>query len=57
MPRLFADDGIRRLLITAEGTHCTPPSGVEIIALPALEGNIEPSAIVMRWRVPGCAGC
>jgi diaminohydroxyphosphoribosylaminopyrimidine deaminase / 5-amino-6-(5-phosphoribosylamino)uracil reductase len=44
--RLFADDGIRRLLITAEGTHCRPPPGVEVIALPAHEGNIEPSAIV-----------
>jgi len=44
--RLFADDGIRRLLITAEGTRCTPPAGVETIVLPAHDGNIEPSAIV-----------
>jgi diaminohydroxyphosphoribosylaminopyrimidine deaminase/5-amino-6-(5-phosphoribosylamino)uracil reductase len=44
--RLFADDGIRRLLITAEGAPCVPPPGVEVIALPAQEGNIEPSAIV-----------
>jgi len=44
--RLFADDGIRRLLITAEGTRCNPAQGVEIIALPAHNGNIEPSAIV-----------
>jgi riboflavin biosynthesis pyrimidine reductase len=43
---MFADDGIRRLLITAEGTHCTPPAGVETIALAAHDGNIEPSAIV-----------
>jgi diaminohydroxyphosphoribosylaminopyrimidine deaminase / 5-amino-6-(5-phosphoribosylamino)uracil reductase len=43
--RMFADDGVRRLLITAEGTRCTPPPGVEIVALPADEGNIEPSAI------------
>lgn len=44
--KLFRDDGVRRLLITAEGTHCTPPPGVEIVALPAHEGNIAPSAIV-----------
>jgi riboflavin-specific deaminase-like protein len=44
--RMFADDGTRRLLITAEGTQCMLPAGVEIIALPALDGNIEPSAIV-----------
>jgi riboflavin-specific deaminase-like protein len=44
--KLFADDGIRRLLITAEGGRCTPPPGVETVALPAHEGSIEPSAIV-----------
>jgi diaminohydroxyphosphoribosylaminopyrimidine deaminase / 5-amino-6-(5-phosphoribosylamino)uracil reductase len=44
--RLFADDGVRRLLITAEGTRCTPPPGVEVVTLPAQEGNIAPSAIV-----------
>ena len=44
--KLFNDDGVRRLLITAEGTRCTPPPGVEIVALPACDGNIEPSAIV-----------
>jgi riboflavin-specific deaminase-like protein len=44
--RLFADDGVRRLLITVEGTRCDPPAGVEIIALPARDGEIAPSAIV-----------
>jgi riboflavin-specific deaminase-like protein len=44
--RLFADDGIRRLLIAAEGGRCTPPAGVEALVLPAHEGNIEPSAII-----------
>jgi len=44
--RMFASDGIRRLLITAEETRCTPPAGVETIALPAQDGSIEPSAIV-----------
>ena len=44
--RMFADNGVRRLLITAEGTRCAPPPGVEIIALPAVEGHIAPSAIL-----------
>ena len=44
--RLFSDNGVRRLLITAEGTRCNPPPGVEVIALPAQKGNIEPSLIV-----------
>ena len=42
---IFADDGIRRFLITAEGAESTAPAGVEVIALPAHDGNIEPSAI------------
>ncbi|WP_315833574.1 RibD family protein [Bradyrhizobium prioriisuperbiae] len=44
--KLFRDDGVRRILITAEGTRCTPPPGVEIVALPAHEGNIAPADIV-----------
>ena len=43
--RMFADDGVRRLLITAQGTRVAPPSGVEIVALPAVDGQIAPSAI------------
>jgi len=45
--RVFADDGVRRLVITAQGTRCDqPPSGVEIIALPVTDGQIAPSAIL-----------
>jgi len=43
--RMFADDGVRRLLITAQGARVAPPSGVEIVALPAIDGQIAPSAI------------
>jgi len=50
--RVFADDGVRRLLITAEGTRCRPPSGVEIIALPDVDGKIPPAAILIAL-----AGC
>jgi diaminohydroxyphosphoribosylaminopyrimidine deaminase/5-amino-6-(5-phosphoribosylamino)uracil reductase len=51
--RLFADDGVRRLLITAEGSRVTPPPGVEIIALPAEDGNIAPSAIAASLKRAG----
>jgi len=50
--RMFADDGARRLLITAQGARCAPPSGVEIVALPATDGQIAPSAILAAL-----AGC
>ena len=50
--RMFADNGVRRLLITAQGTRCAPPSGVEIVALPAADGQIAPSAILAAL-----AGC
>jgi riboflavin-specific deaminase-like protein len=50
--RVFADNGARRLLITAQGTRCAPPSGVEIVALPAADGQIAPSAILSAL-----AGC
>jgi riboflavin biosynthesis pyrimidine reductase len=43
---MFADNGVRRLLITAQGTCCAPPSGVEIVALPMVDGEIAPSAIL-----------
>ena len=44
--RVFAANGVRRLLITAQGACCTPPSGVEIVALPAADGQLAPSAIL-----------
>jgi diaminohydroxyphosphoribosylaminopyrimidine deaminase/5-amino-6-(5-phosphoribosylamino)uracil reductase len=45
--RMFASNGgVRRLLITAQGACCAPPSGVEIVALPAVDGQIAPSAIL-----------
>jgi diaminohydroxyphosphoribosylaminopyrimidine deaminase / 5-amino-6-(5-phosphoribosylamino)uracil reductase len=44
--RVFADNGVPRLLITAQGTRCAPPSGVEIVALPTADGQLAPSAIL-----------
>jgi diaminohydroxyphosphoribosylaminopyrimidine deaminase / 5-amino-6-(5-phosphoribosylamino)uracil reductase len=51
--KLFADDGVRRLLITADGAPVTPLPGVEIITLPAEDGNIAPSAIVAALAKAG----
>ena len=50
--RMFADNGVRRLLMTAQGACCAPPSGVEIVALPMVDGEIAPPAILAAL-----AGC
>jgi diaminohydroxyphosphoribosylaminopyrimidine deaminase/5-amino-6-(5-phosphoribosylamino)uracil reductase len=50
--RMFADNGVRRLLITAQGTRCRAPSGVEVVALPMADGQFAPSAILTAL-----AGC
>jgi diaminohydroxyphosphoribosylaminopyrimidine deaminase/5-amino-6-(5-phosphoribosylamino)uracil reductase len=44
--KIFASDGVRRLLVTAEATRCAPPSGVEILALPDTDKHIAPPAIL-----------
>ena len=44
--KVFASDGIRRLLVTAAGTRCAPPSGVEILALPTADRHIAPPTIL-----------
>ena len=51
--RLFTEDGVRRLLITAEGSKATAPPGVEIITLPSRDGNIAPSDIASSLRRAG----
>ena len=51
--KLFADDGVRRLFITADGSRAIPPPGVEAITLPAEDGNIAPSAIVASLAAAG----
>jgi diaminohydroxyphosphoribosylaminopyrimidine deaminase/5-amino-6-(5-phosphoribosylamino)uracil reductase len=50
--RLFADNGVRRLVITAQGSRCAPPRGVETIALPVVRGHIAPAAIL--GALAGC---
>ena len=44
--RMFADNGVRRLLITEQGTRCRPPSGVEVVTLSMENGQFAPSAIL-----------
>jgi diaminohydroxyphosphoribosylaminopyrimidine deaminase/5-amino-6-(5-phosphoribosylamino)uracil reductase len=51
--RLFADDGVRRLLITTDGPRVELPLGVEVITLPAEGGNIAPSDIVAALASAG----
>src|SRR5204863_9040480 len=44
--RLFAEDGIRRLAITRDGTRLNVPSGVETVALPSPDRHMAPAAIL-----------
>lgn len=51
--RIWLDDGARRLWIVAEGLDVAAPAGVEILALPADQGRIEPSVILKSLSVKG----
>ena len=51
--RLLADDGIRRLIVTAQGAERFGPPGVEILALPTTDGYIAPAAILARLAEVG----
>ncbi len=54
--KVFANDGVRRLLVTAEGTRCALPAGVEVVALPATSGRIAPRDILdSTWPDRDCA--
>ena len=44
--KVFAQDGVRRLLITAQGTRRDAPADVEVVALPSTGGSIAPAAIL-----------
>ena len=43
--RLLANDGVRRLVVIADGTRCELP-GVEILSLPEEDGHMAPAAIL-----------
>src|SRR6476661_3560818 len=44
--RVFSEDGVRRLIITAEGVRPRFGRGVEIVEVPAANGEIAPAAIL-----------
>ena len=44
--RLLANDGVRRIVVTASGVRPSLPQGIEIVGLPKSEGQIPPSAIL-----------
>ena len=44
--RVLADDGVRRLVITAEGARAPVRPEIEIVTLPAPDGQIAPAAIL-----------
>jgi riboflavin-specific deaminase-like protein len=51
--RLLADDGIRRMVVTAEGVRAKLPAGVEVLALPARDGHIAPADILAPLAARG----
>ena len=51
--KVLFDDGIRRLVITAEGVRPRLPAGVEIVEVPAPGGEVAPSSILQALRVRG----
>jgi riboflavin-specific deaminase-like protein len=44
--RLFAADGVRRLVVTGSGVRPPLPAGIEVVALPKANGQIAPTAIL-----------
>ena len=51
--RVLADDGIRRLVITAEGVRPRLPNGVEIVQVPAPGGEVAPAIILKALQACG----
>jgi riboflavin-specific deaminase-like protein len=55
--RAFRDDGVRRLVITANDACTQPPAGIERVALPSAQGRLDPrdilSSLAARglWRI------
>jgi riboflavin-specific deaminase-like protein len=51
--RLLANDGVRRIILTASGVRPTLPQGIETAELPTSGGQIAPSAILAALRERG----
>ncbi len=44
--RMFADDGARRVVVTAADSGLDPGPGIEVVRIAAVDGRLEPRAIV-----------
>ena len=53
--KVLNEDGIRRLVITAEGVRPKLPEGVEIVEIATRNGEIAPAAILAALRERGLA--
>lgn len=53
--RIFAEDGPRRVIVTAEDTSITAGGGVEIVRIARHEGRLVPGAILAALRKIGLA--
>ena len=53
--KVLNEDGIRRLVITAEGVRPNLPAGVEIVEIATRNGEIAPTAILAALRERGLA--
>ncbi len=51
--RLFACDGVRRLLVTAPGASCSVPADVDVARLPLRDGQIAPADIIAELARQG----
>ena len=51
--RVWTADGARRLWIVMEGVEVSAPEGVEVLALPAVEGRIEPKDVLFALAGKG----
>src|SRR6267154_2050188 len=51
--KVLTDDGIRRIVITAQGVRPQLPDGVEIVEVPAPGGEVAPSSILEALQACG----
>ncbi len=51
--RALRDDGVRRLVVTADGARAQSPAGVERIVLPAAQGHLDPREILQGLAARG----
>jgi diaminohydroxyphosphoribosylaminopyrimidine deaminase/5-amino-6-(5-phosphoribosylamino)uracil reductase len=51
--KVLADDGLRRIVITAQGVRPQLPDGVEIVEVPAPGGEVAPSSILAAVQARG----